>query len=154
MLLSVLMLLMMVLPAFAATSVTTPADNADLAIGTTYEFTGSTALGGAYNCTWYYLHKGETTWTTLSTSTLINATDANYTVPVSYGTNSFNLTCTNGTTTESDATTESVGLRYYDNSEMTEVVVDFIMEFWIQILAFASVIALGALYLWGRSQLK
>ena len=42
----------------------------------------------------------------------------------------------------------------YDTGEITEVVVDFIMEFGVQIVAFASLIALGALYIWARNSVK
>lgn len=150
-----LMLLVLALPVLGATAVTTPADNAELAIGTTYEFTGSTALAGEYNCSWYYKQRAESAYTLLSTSVLVNSTDANYTVPVSYGTNSFNLTCVNSTgTVESDATTDSIGLHYYDSGEISEVVVDFIMEFWKQLVAFAGLIALVVLGLWARQKFK
>ena len=42
----------------------------------------------------------------------------------------------------------------YDSGEITEVVIDFIMEFGVQIVAFASLVALVALYVWGKNSMK
>jgi hypothetical protein len=42
----------------------------------------------------------------------------------------------------------------YDSGDISEVVIDFLVEYGVQILAFAGLIALVTLFVWGKNALR
>lgn len=145
------MCLMFVPIVLGATVITAPADSAVLTLGSTYQLTGTTDLTNPVNCTWEYRHKGTTDFTTLSSLTS-NITDVNVTIPDSFGTNQFNLTCVNSTETQSDMTTMSVSIKRYDAGEVSEVSVDLIIAVGVVFVSFASLIGLLILFGWMKKR--
>ena len=155
-LLFIFMAVMLAGSAFAATVITAPADSATITYGAAYSYTATTGITNAsnyLNCTYYQRQRGTTSWTTIGQATAgSNSTDLTSTVPEVFGTHQFNVTCTNGTVTESDATTMSVSINRYSSSETVEVVTDSLMGIGVILLSFASLVGLILLWVWAKKK--
>lgn len=159
--LMVLFILLLSFGVMGAATIVTPADNAELAIGSTYEFTGTSGLTGAtYTCTYQYRLRGDDSWGTIAT-TEDNESAVNATVPNSFGTNQFRVGCTNHTTgvryieganSTTATTTLSVSLRNYEAAEASEVTIDMIIAVGATIVGFATLIGLILLFGWVKKR--
>jgi len=153
---AVLAMLMMT-GAMGAATITAPANNAVLTIGENYEFLGTSDLtGAAYNCTWQYLHQGDSTWTTIGEQSGANKAGINATVPNSFGTNMIRIGCindtgatryTNGENSTTIATTMSISFNNYAAGEASEVTVDLIIAVGAVFVSVATLV--GLVLLWG-----
>ena len=153
--------LLMMSGVMGAATITAPADGAELAIGSTYEFGGTSGLTGAtYNCTFRARHKGKDSWTTLGT-TLGDAAKVNATIPNSFGLHEIQIGCINATTatrytiggnsTAADTTT-SITFKQYSTAEASEVTIDLIVAVGAVLVGFASLIGLMLLYGWVKKK--
>jgi len=136
----------------ATTVLTNPSDNEEFTIGSIEELSGTTDLGDAYTCTFYELKKGDASYTIISEAE-VNATKYNYTIPNDFGRHSINITCTNTTHTESDASTVTVQYANYGTGDASETIIDLLVGVFVLIVGFASLIGLVLLFNWIRKKL-
>lgn len=132
--LGVLLLFLLSSVVMGATTMTQPAKGEVLTLDANYEFGGTSGLSTP-NCSVYYRHQGESTWTKIG-STTEGKLELNSTVPDSFGTNDFNFSCYN-ITYESDLST-GVSINRYASGEMSEVAIDIVILGGIAFLGFVN----------------
>jgi len=136
----------------ATTTLTNPEDGDELTINSIEELTATCDLGTPFTCTFYDKQRGDSAFSSFG-SALENETNLNVTIPNAFGTYTLNVTCTNTTHTESDATTESIKYKKYDAGETSEISIDLLMGVLVAIVGFASLIGLILLFNWIRKKL-
>ena len=134
----------------ASVSLTTPAASAELLRGSSYAFTAANTTQ-MDNCTFAYVHRGETSWTDLGTNAsavLGSIPLLRDNIPDDFGTFTFRVNCTNLSNSVFGDESLSVSVHAYGKDEATEVSTDIMVGILESFNNISEIITIILLLIW------